>query len=131
MYRFAKFPMAAEGAVQATLSGVEDPSLSEVKLTVVDRAGGTHHLICEAGNVLMHVLRDNIDVDIGICGGEISCGTCLVKLNREWFASIAAASEGEQEMLDALDATDHARLGCQLVLDEKADGMQATLLHEE
>jgi 2Fe-2S ferredoxin len=123
--------MVAKGAVQATLFGVEDPSLSEVKLAIVDRAGKTHHLICGTGNVLMHVLRDNIDVDVGICGGEISCGTCLVRLNRDWFENVAAAGQDERDMLDALAARDTARLACQIVLDETADGMQATLLHEE
>jgi 2Fe-2S ferredoxin len=105
--------------------------LSEVTLTVIDRNGATRQVIAATGNVLMHVLRDNIDIDIGICGGEISCGTCLVRLNRDWFEHIAAAGDDERDMLDALEAQDTARLGCQIVLDETADGMQATLLHEE
>jgi 2Fe-2S ferredoxin len=102
-----------------------------VTLTVIDRAGDTRQLIAATGQVLMHVLRDNIDINVGICGGEISCGTCLVRLTPEWSATIAAAGEDEQDMLDALGAGKHARLGCQLILDEAADGMQATLLHEE
>jgi ferredoxin len=47
-----------------------------------------------------------------------------------WSKRIAAIS-GEREMLDALGAGDNARLGCQLLLDAAADGMQATLLQEE
>jgi ferredoxin, 2Fe-2S len=114
--------MAAEGEVV---------NLSAVTLTVIDRAGATRQVIATTGKVLMHVLRDNIDVDIGICGGEMSCGTCLVRLNQDWFENLAAAGEDERDMLDALQARDTARLGCQIVLDETADGMQATLLHEE
>ena len=105
--------------------------MREVRLTVIDRAGKSHPVIAATGNVLMHILRDNIDDNVGICGGEISCGTCLVKLNREWFETIAAASEDERDMLDALAAPEYARLGCQLKLDETADGMQVTLLQEE
>jgi 2Fe-2S ferredoxin len=98
---------------------------------VTDRTGDSRQLIASTGQVLMHVLRDNIDINVGICGGEISCGTCLVKLAPNWEANISAASEDEQDMLDALSAPEHARLGCQIILDAAADGMQATLLHEE
>ena len=105
--------------------------MGEVTLTVIDRDGDSRQLIASTGQVLMHVLRDNIDINVGICGGEISCGTCLVRLAPEWAAGIAAAGEDEQDMLDALGAEKHARLGCQIILDEAANGMQATLLHEE
>jgi len=105
--------------------------LSDVKLTVIDRAGDRREVIATSGTVLMHVLRDQVDIDVGICGGEISCGTCLVKLNREWLEKLAPASADEVEMLDALAAPDGARLGCQVTLDASADGMQATLLQEE
>ena len=105
--------------------------MSEVKLNVIDRAGTTREVVASTGDVLMHVLRDNIDNDVGVCGGEISCGTCLVKLSQEWFGDVAVASDDEQEMLDALSAPEHARLGCQMILNEAADGMQLTLLHED
>jgi 2Fe-2S ferredoxin len=123
--------MVAESGVQATLSGVEVVNLGEVTLNVIDREGAARQLPVETGTVLMHALRDNIDVDIGICGGEISCGTCLVRLNQDWFENLAAAGADEREMLEALQARDNARLACQIVLDESADGMQATLLHED
>lgn len=105
--------------------------MSEIQLTVIDRAGDTRQVVSATGEVLMHILRDNIDIDVGICGGEISCGTCLVRLNPEWSISIATAGEDELEMLEALGAGDNARLGCQIKLDASSDGMQATLLHEE
>ena len=105
--------------------------MSEVKLTVIDRGGETHRVSTETGEVLMHVLRDNIDLEIGICGGEISCGTCLVQLNSEYTQRIAAAGEDEAEMLDALGADSNARLACQIVLDNAADGLRATILQED
>lgn len=79
----------------------------------------------------MHVLRDGVDDNVGICGGSISCGTCMVKLNRECFDAMTAAGEDERELLDAFDAPEFARLGCQLTLDTAADGMQVTLLYED
>lgn len=105
--------------------------MSQVKLTVIDREGGTHQLHAETGEVLMQVLRDQVDLEVGICGGEISCGTCLVRLTSEWAQRIDAATGDEAEMLEALDAKDNDRLGCQIILGDSADGMQATLLNEE
>jgi 2Fe-2S ferredoxin len=105
--------------------------VSEVKLTVIDRGGETHRLSAHTGEVLMHVLRDNVDLEIGICGGEISCGTCLVQLDSDFAERIAAASEDEAEMLDALGAVGNCRLACQIVLNDTADGLQATILYED
>lgn len=105
--------------------------MSEVKLTIIDRGGETHRVTAETGEVLMHVLRDNVDLEIGVCGGEISCGTCLVQLDSEYTQRIGAAGEDEAEMLDALGAGGNARLACQIVLDDAADGLQATILLEE
>ena len=103
--------------------------MTEIRLNVTDRTGGRHDLVAATGRILMHVLRDNVDLMIGTCGGELSCGTCLVRLTRA--DSIEPAGADEAEMLEALNAGDNARLACQIVLDETSDGMQATLLHEE
>lgn len=105
--------------------------MTELTLTVVDRSGESHEVGVESGTILMHVLRDNVDYDIGICGGEISCGTCLVRLQAQWRQQLGAASEDEAEMLDALDAEEGARLGCQIVVDASAAGMQVTLMQED
>lgn len=105
--------------------------MSEVKLKIVDREGETHQLNAAAGENLMHVLRDNVDLAIGTCGGEISCGTCLVQLSPEDAGRLSPAGEDEVEMIEALGAPNHARLACQVVLDNKADGLQATILYEE
>ncbi len=105
--------------------------MSEVKLTIIDHEGASHQVHAETGEVLMHVLRDNIDLNVGICGGEISCGTCLVRLAPEWAERIDAAGGDEAEMLEALAAENNDRLGCQIILGESADGMRATLLNEE
>lgn len=105
--------------------------MSEVKLNITDREGTTHRLNATAGDNLMHVLRDNVDLTIGICGGEISCGTCLVRLNAEYADRLPPAGEDETEMIEAMGAESNARLACQIVLDDATDGLQATILHEE
>jgi len=105
--------------------------LTDITLNVIDRNGDERSITAATGDVLMHVLRDTISVDIGVCGGEISCGTCLVGLPPDWLQAMPGAGDDEAEMLDVLGAGEHARLGCQVVLDERADGLTVTLLHEE
>ena len=105
-------------------------NLAELNLTILDRGGREHAIAAAAGDVLMHVLREHVDITLGTCGGEISCGTCLVRLSDEWIAAAGSAGEDEAEMLQALEAGEGSRLSCQIVLDEKADGMRATIAAE-
>ena len=105
--------------------------MTDLNLTVIDREGATHELVAESGTVLMPVLRDQVDLGVGICGGEISCGTCLVRLDAGWAEHIPAAGEDEAEMLDVLGGGENTRLACQVRLDEAAANGQITLLHEE
>lgn len=105
--------------------------MSEITLIVTDRHGGTREVAAASGDVLMHILRDNISVDIGICDGSISCGTCLVSLEPDWLRDAPGPCADEEELLDVLGAGDGARLGCQVTLDDRARQLQVTLLHEE
>jgi 2Fe-2S ferredoxin len=82
------------------------------------------------GEALMPFLRDQIDVTIGTCGGELSCGTCLVVLGEGWADCIPAPTADESEMLDALGAEPGSRLACQLVLSETASGLSLTIAPE-
>ena len=61
--------------------------MADVNLRITDRAGEVRTISAHAGDMLMQVLRDQIDLTLGTCGGEISCGTCLV---RRRASSIAA-----------------------------------------
>jgi 2Fe-2S ferredoxin len=104
--------------------------MTALTLKIIDHAGAEHSVQARAGDNLMHVLRDDVSTDVGICGGELSCGTCLVKLHDPWPGA-APVSEDEADLLDALGAQDGARLGCQLTLDDTVDGLAVTLLQEE
>lgn len=105
--------------------------MADVNLSIVDRDGATRQVTAASGAVLMEVLRDTVDLTIGTCGGVISCGTCLVRLCPEWLAILPAPGGDEAEMLDALEAGPGARLSCQLVLDDAAQGMVATIAPAE
>lgn len=102
--------------------------MAEVKLTITDRDGRTREIHARVGQRLMHVVRDEVDMNVGVCGGVVSCGTCLVRLSAEWAGRIAGPSSEEAEMLEAVGGDELSRLSCQLELDRAADGMSATLV---
>ena len=105
--------------------------MADVNLRITDRAGEVRTISAHAGDVLMQVLRDQIDLTLGTCGGAVSCGTCLVRLSPGWLGMLPAPSVDEAEMLEALSAGADCRLSCQLVLGSAADGQQATLVAAE
>jgi 2Fe-2S ferredoxin len=101
-----------------------------MKLIVTDRDGAVHELSAQAGDVLMVLVRDRVDNTVGVCGGAISCGTCLVQLTPEGAARLAPASAEEVEMLEALDAKPGERLGCQIPITPDLDGLAVTVAPE-
>ncbi len=101
--------------------------MSDLNLTITDREGTTREVPAKSGDLLMQVLREQVDLTLGTCGGAISCGTCLVELSPEWVDQVEPAGEDEAEMLEALGAEGNMRLSCQLVLDDNANGCQATI----
>ena len=76
------------------------------------------------GDTVLEVAQENnIDME-GTCGGQMACSTCHVILKSEDKDRFPSPSEEETEMLElALGATRTSRLGCQLVLDQGADGL--------
>jgi 2Fe-2S ferredoxin len=82
---------------------------------VVENAVGTLMEIAVVNGV------DGID---GSCGGVCSCGTCHVKVPRDWMAKVGPANETEQDLLNLENTrTEYSRLGCQIEMTEALDGL--------
>jgi len=78
-------------------------------------------------SVLQLAQENGIEME-GACEGNMACSTCHVIVEKEFFSSLPEPSEDEEEMLDlasGLKAT--SRLGCQIILDEKLDGLRLHL----
>lgn len=101
-----------------------------MQLSVTDREGVQHDLQAADGEVLMVLVRDRLDNTVGVCGGAISCGTCLIQFSPEEAARLPEASVDEQEMLEALDAKPGERLGCQLKTSPDLEGLAFTVAPE-
>jgi ferredoxin len=64
----------------------------------------------------------------GTCEGQMACSTCHVVVAPEWFDKLPAAVEDEEDMLDlATGVTRTSRLSCQIVLNERLDGLEVRI----
>ena len=60
----------------------------------------------------------------GTCEGQMACATCHVIVAPGDFDRLVPATEEEEDMLDlAFQATSTSRLSCQIVLDDRLDGL--------
>ena len=78
----------------------------------------------ENGLSLMEIARDN-DLGIeGTCGGSISCCTCHVIVDTDWYNVVGPPNPDEEDMLDlAVDLQPTSRLGCQIEVNQKLEGL--------
>lgn len=82
----------------------------------------------KVGESLLDVVVNNsIDLEgYGACEGTLTCSTCHVILKKEDFEALPnKPTDEELDMLDlAYDLTDTSRLGCQIELTEKLNGLE-------
>lgn len=81
----------------------------------------------EGLSILEVAHQNNIDLE-GACEGSLACSTCHVVVSPEYFKILPPASEDEEDMLDlAFGLTHTSRLGCQLMVNDKLDGIVITV----
>ena len=69
----------------------------------------------------------NIDIE-GACEGSLACSTRHVIIDPTWFLQLDEPDEDEEDMLDfAFGLTRTSRLGCQIIMTEKLDGLTVRL----
>ena len=78
------------------------------------------------GTTVLEAAHEN-DLDgllEGTCGQCLACATCHVVIDPAWYDRLEEPSEEEEDMLDlAVLVEDTSRLGCQVVVDAKTDGL--------
>ena len=68
--------------------------------------------------------QNNIDLE-GACEGSLACATCHVVLEQKIYQMLEEPQEAEEDMLDlAFGLTHTSRLGCQVILTKKLDGIR-------
>ncbi|TVQ49732.1 MAG: ferredoxin [Saprospirales bacterium] len=102
-----------------------------IKIEVTDR-DDAHNLVeapVDMNLNLMEVLKGSgYDIQ-ATCGGMALCSTCHVYVLSEH--ELNEATEDEEDMLDqAFDVMENSRLGCQIKITEKLDGLKVKLAPE-
>ena len=100
-----------------------------VQITYVEHDGTEHLVDTEPGVSLMQAAIDNlvpgIDAD---CGGECSCATCHVMIEKSWVEKVGAPGDMEESMLDLNpERQENSRLSCQVMLSDELDGLSVTM----
>jgi 2Fe-2S ferredoxin len=98
------------------------------KMTFVERDGTAREVDAPLGlSVLEIAHKHNVDIE-GACEGSLACSTCHVIVDPAWYPKLVTATEDEEDMLDlAFDLQETSRLGCQLIMTEKLDGLVVRL----
>ena len=101
------------------------------KLIFVNSEGAEKSVEAENGLSVMEVARDN-DLEIeGTCGGSISCCTCHVIIDKDWFSIVGGPNPDEEDMLDlAVGLQPTSRLSCQIEVTNELDGLRMTIPEE-
>ena len=98
------------------------------KMTFIERDGTRREVDAPIGLSVLEIAHKH-DIDIeGACEGSLSCSTCHVIVDPEWFDLVKEATEDEEDMLDlAFGLTATSRLGCQIIMAEELDGLTVRL----
>ena len=101
------------------------------KLIFIQKDGNESIIEAENGLSVMEVARDN-DIGIeGTCGGSISCCTCQVVIDPDWYQIVGKPTPDEEDMLDlasGLEVT--SRLGCQIEITDELNGLRISVPEE-
>tara|TARA_B100001059_G_scaffold203492_1_gene212199 strand:+ start:37243 stop:37557 length:315 start_codon:yes stop_codon:yes gene_type:complete len=102
-----------------------------IKITVIDRVGITHQLDAPTDMAmnLMEVCKAyELPVE-GTCGGMAMCASCQCYVLSDH--PLEEKSEDEEAMLsEAFHVKENSRLGCQIPMDKKLEGLKVELAPE-
>jgi ferredoxin, 2Fe-2S len=98
------------------------------KMTFVEPDGKEREVDAPDGDTVLDIAHDN-DIDLeGACEGSMACSTCHVIVDPQWHGRLPAGGEEEDDILDmAFGLARTSRLGCQITITEKLDGLVVRL----
>ncbi|MBV1882092.1 MAG: 2Fe-2S iron-sulfur cluster binding domain-containing protein [Pseudomonadales bacterium] len=110
---------------------VRSRSLSEkcVKVKFKSYQGECYEIDATVGLSLMKSATSQALAGIvAECGGALSCATCHVHVDEEWFDKLPAAKQSELTMLEfAAEPHPRGRLSCQIKITEALDGLSVLI----
>jgi len=106
----------------------------DIKVTIIDREGVSHNIDAPTDMAmnLMEVVRAYElapEGTIGICGGMAMCASCQCYVLSDH--ELPEMQDDEEAMLsEAFYVKDNSRLGCQIQISSKMDGLEVELAPE-
>lgn len=84
-------------------------------------------------SVMTTAVQNGVDGIIGECGGNVSCATCHVWVQEEFFPMVGSPGEFEEDLLDMAVSERRAtsRLSCQLKMTDVLDGLAVDVPPEQ
>lgn len=104
-----------------------------IKIHFILPNGTKHTVDAPVGLSLLEITRKHQNAIYleGACDGALACSTCHLIVDEQFFDMIPPATDEEDDMLDlAFGLTKTSRLGCQIILTEKMDGMSVSIPKE-
>ena len=98
-------------------------------MTFIDKDGDEFKFAVKEGDNLLDVAQAN-DLEMeGACGGSCACSTCHVIVQGDkHYDQMPEPDDDENDMLDlAFGLTETSRLGCQIKMTKKLDGLVVKL----
>jgi len=76
-------------------------------------------------SLMVAAVENNITGIKAVCNGCCNCGTCHVVIEDDFIDITSTKYSGEQQVLTKLsNEQTSSRLACQVIVDEKLEGMQ-------
>lgn len=83
--------------------------------------------VAEGDNLLDIAQENDLEME-GACGGSCACSTCHVVVDHDYYDRMEESTDDEEDMLDlAFGLTETSRLGCQIHMSKRIDGITVTL----
>lgn len=100
-----------------------------IEVIFIDKNGGEIKVQAQVGVNLLTVAHENKIPLEGACEGSLACSTCHVIVDQNWFdRDLSEISDDENDMLDmAFELTETSRLGCQIILTKRLNGLRVRL----
>jgi 2Fe-2S ferredoxin len=82
---------------------------------------------------VMEIIRDSgVEDGFALCQGSLSCATCHVHVDPEFFDILPPRGEYEQELLNSSEyQTATSRLSCQIKCESRLDGLHVTVAPQD
>ena len=106
--------------------------MKNIKIVLIDRQGVSHSLEAPTDmNMNLMELCKSYEFPVqGICGGMAMCASCQIYVHSENI--FKDKSDDEDAMLsEAFFVKENSRLGCQIQITDKLDGLVFELAPEE